>query len=295
MINLLLKRDVVETIIPNAAGAVTRVSTTAGAWSAYGEVISAADMTTLCPNGFILCGAYLYERLYSAVSGAGYSVCTHQIATGEAASEVPIAEDRTVGLLYEMTVGDGMMGYKASTLLFPPTFVPTGTRLAYRVSSNTATVQRGSIYLVGYKAGDWGLPLKYLKDSIAYMKGLEVQAKSAVCYPAQGTTTVATGNPAWADGAEIDFVASATSPTLITSVAAYGGASAVSAHAKICINGVVQSEVGLPCASSQIGAIAQSVLPRPLLVKTGERVSVILHGTIASKNVGISLQGFELK
>lgn len=298
MINLLLKRDVIETIIPTAGVAITRLSGVSGAWSAYGELISAANLT----YDFILCGAYLYERLFSASSGLSATCCTYQVATGEAGSEVPIAEDRTMMSLYEATVGDGMMSFRGSTLLFPPMLIPASTRLSYRNSSDSAVAQRGSLYLVGYKATDWGLPLTYLKDSIAYMKGLAVVAKGAVCYPALGKTTVTTGNPAWTDGAAVELVASATSPTLITGAHGVGVATATAglcAHAKICIGSVGNekdhSEVAFANAASQVGPLGASVLPRPLLVKTGERISVIAHGSVAAKNVGVSLQGFELK
>ncbi len=293
--NLLLKRDVIETVIPSAGVAITRVSGTAGAWSAYGELISAANLT----YDFILCGAYLYERLYSASSGLSQVVCTYQVATGAAGAEVPIAEDRTIMVLFELTVGDGMTAYQGSTFDFPPQLIPAGTRLSFRSSSNTATVQRGSMYLVGYKATDWGLPLSYLADNIAFMKGLRAQAKGAVCYPAQGVTTVTTGNPSWTNGNPVEFIASATSPTLITHVAGRGSESSLCVHPSVCIGAagseVAHSLVALPNAGAQLGPLGLSALMRPLFVRAGERVSVMTRGSTASKDVGISLRVSELK
>ena len=292
---LMLKRDIIEHIIPEDDWSVPFIS---GYGGSYGSEVQIIASTTF---PFILCGAYIYEHLWSDLTGANRTVLNIRVKTGPGGSAVPIAES-SMALMLQVISGTGLSirGLTGHTHRFAPTLIPTGTRLSVDASCTLAAsadvAVGGAIYLVGYDAREWALPLQYLRDQIAYMKGLMVQAQSTLTYPAPGTLSLTRGGT-WVYGTAVEFVASATSPLLITGAVA--GSSIVDDNAQLKIglgagNGTSHSKVGFPTGGSMPGPMGTADLIRPLFVLPGERVSARVACSAAGA-VNIGLRGIALK
>lgn len=296
-VDFLLKRDIIEQIIPEDARSQGGLSGVSDNWSAYFELITAANLT----YDFILCGAYSCEDYPTTTAGNFLTVTTIQIATGAADSEVPIAEGHVLATVLVAGTITGLAICTGRTIFFQPTFIPKSTRIACRASSNSTFAVYTYMYLVGYRASQFGLPLKYLSDQSGYIKGLKGVTKASCVYPSPGTINVTSGSPRWTYGSPVEFIASATNPILITGAIACQNTTQNGAQLKICLgsagNEVAHSKVGFAGISivSGGGPYGDSYLPRPLFVKPGERVSVILASYNANTAYPIALKGFELK
>jgi len=300
-VDFLAKRDIIEAIIPVDATSVNKTSGVSGAWGTYGILITAANMTTLFPGGFILCGAYVTEIF--ALTGAETmqsGVLNLQVSKGDAGSETPVAESH--GCLYvnpPQADEESAMGLTGRTHFFEPVLIPTGTRLAYRATSSVAKAFDLSVYIFGYDARYFGQPLKAM-DELRYIRGLCSPTKGATVWPVGALTAVTThATTAWLYGTAVNFEPHADSPLLITGLvgAAIVASNRVQAKIGIGAAGSEQwmSKVGLPCYLSTPGPLADCYLPRPLYVKIGEAVSVQIAGSIANTVTNIALKGFALK
>jgi len=305
-VDFLAKRDIIEAIIPIDAVAITRISGVGGAWSSYAILITAANMNTYFPGGFILCGAYVHEA-FTLAGGDGIQAgfLNLEVASGAAGGEVPIAESH--GML-ELAPGmnDSITGMTGRTHWFEPILVPTNTRLAYRVSTPAAKAVNASAYLFGYDARYFGQPLKAV-DELRYIRGLCSPTKGATVFPNLGGTAVTTHpTTAWLYGTAVAFdldIAGggtvAVTPLLITGLASYAVTISNRVQAKIGIGAAGSeqwmSKVGLALAVGYPGPLMDAYLPRPLYVKTGEAVSVQIAGSIANTVTNIALKGFALK
>lgn len=289
----LLKRDIVEVIIPVNTNPPAWTSGVSGAWTSWVQVISNTAVTF----PFILCGAHLTEGLSTTTTGSVLGHYTLQIGTGAAASEVVIAETSGIVLVSSTPQVDTTTYIiSGTTKWFEPVIIPGSTRIAARSSATSATGVSIALYLVGYNATTFGLPLRYIRDWQRYIKGLMAPTQGTVSYPSPGATSVTCNTFATGYGAWVEFIASASKPTLIVGLS--GGATSTSGRnqAQIGIGAasseVVHSKVGLAGRAVWPGPLASSYLPRPLFVKPGERVAV--NGTGAASTIDVSLMGFEL-
>jgi hypothetical protein len=298
-VDLLAKRDILETIIPSGAAATTKAAGVSGAWSTYSQIITAANLATLCPGGFILCGAYVQEYFACKASDGGQVAQWNlQVATGASTFEVPIAEgSNTLVASPSDATGDvALLGGR--TLFFEPVLIPASTRLAYRATTTSARAVLFGLYLFGYDARYFAQPLRAV-DELRYIRGLSSLAVGTLTYPSPGVTNVTTAGSNWGGnyGAAVQFIASAASPLLVVGMS--GGSSAGhSMQAQIGI-GAAGSEqwmsmVGLPDYIAAVGSVFDSYLARPLYAKTGEAVSVRVTG-IANHTTGVSLKVLALK
>jgi hypothetical protein len=297
-VDFLAKRDIIEQIIPSDATSVSRTSGVSGAWSAYGQIISAANLT----DPFILCGAYVYEAFAFVGDATVHTgLMNIQVAIGEAGSEVVVAESHGVLAADPADATAAVKVRTGRTHFFEPILIPANTRIAYRASSTDTVSFSTSLYLFGYDARYFAQPLKVV-DELRYIRGLCSPTRGATVWPSPGVTNVAGHNTvAWTYGTPVQFIASAATPLLITGLSAVAAIVSNRAQAKIGIGapGSEQwvSKVGLALQSLIAGPTMDCYLPRPLYVKTGEAVSVM----IASSNVsvasitGIALKGFALK
>jgi len=303
-VDLLAKRDIIETIIPVAGyPAIGRVSGVSGAWDAYGEIITAADLATLCPGGFILCGAYVLEafNLVAAdVDVAHIGQLNLQVCTGAAASEVLVAESNSVLVAYAtVTTATGLsvMTETGRTHFFEPKLIPASTRLSYRTSCSDSKLIRTGLYLFGYDARYFAQPLKAIEE-LRYIRGLCSPTQGAKVWPSPGATTVTSSTPAGTYGAAVVFEAHADSPLLITGLVGSNDVLSIHGHAQIGIganpNEQWMSMVGIPCIVNYF-SVGDCYLPRPLYVKTGEVVSVRIATSVATKHLHIGLKGYALK
>lgn len=295
MIDFLAKRDIIEQIIPSDAPNTVVTSGVSGAWSAYAQVIAAASLT----YPFILCGAYVYSYFsIVAADGTQVGMLNLQVATGEAASEVPIAEGHS-GLLLAPGANDSIGGLTGRTLFFEPILVPPTTRLSIRASASSTRALYNGVYLFGYDARYFAQPLK-VADELRYIRGLCSPTQGATVWPSPGGTNVTThATSGYVYGTPVQFIASAASPLLITGLFGYNSIGSNRIQAKIGIGAAGSeqwmSKVALPVWSVGPGPFCDCYLPRPLYVKTGEAVSVTIAGHVANKITAIALKGFALK
>lgn len=300
MIDLLAKRDIIETVIPNMAVATPRTAGVSGAWSAYTAAITAAALATLCPGGFILCGMYVFDyfQVANAAIGTQFALVSIQVATGAAGAEVPIAEGHGVlAIAPGATATDAIAIATGSTVFFEPQFIPASTRLAVRATNSSGQAVYLGVYLFGYDARYFGSPLKEVKE-LQYIRGLLAPTVGSVSYPSGAMTNVTGNASAWVYGAATQFIASAATDLLIVGMASVT-TTGKSAQAQIGIGAAGSeqwmSKVGLPVWSVAPGPVADSYLPRPLYVKQGEAVSVRVACNGVNIVIPIALKGFALK
>lgn len=295
-VDFLLKRAPIEKIIPEDTAIVAFNSGQSLSWSAWIQIISAANLT----YDFILCGAYAFTALQLGSSGSYATIINLQVGTGGVDSEIPIAESNDVLL----GGGTGNMTFvgMGETHFFEPVLIPAGTRIAVRATNSQAITIYGSLFLFGYLASEWGLPLKYLKDQIRYIKGLCSQTQGAACQPSPGGTNVTSGGSAYAYGSWTQFLATVSNPIMVTGALAGFNGSDVSLYgqAKIGIgspsNEVAMSKLAFPGRIGFPTPCGNSYLPRPLYVKSGESVSIQLGGVPGvSKSFPVALKYYNLK
>jgi len=288
---LLLKRDVLEQIYPADSSGITRLSGVSDAWSDYGQIIASL------PNDFILCGAYVYSRFSLTAEGTLVAMYSIRVAEGAGGSEVPLFEGQGVLGLAPGGTAQSIQGISGITILCQPQLVPSGQRLAYCASTNVATAVSLCIYLFGYNAAEWALPLSHLRDWNLFVKGLMAQTQGTKVY----NQTVVSGSTTWTYGTPVEYIASAANPLLIAGAAVVPGTVGAGENAQfqVCL-GASGSEVGksrfaAPAPTGALSPCGVGVLARPLFVKTGERVSVKVESKGATKNFLVGLQVYELK
>jgi hypothetical protein len=290
-IDFLLKRDVIEEIIPSNAAATSLNSGVSGAWSGWTEVTG----STTIP--FVLCGAYVMEIFQIMDQGAQSGVLNLQVGTGASGMEAAVAEAHGGLLLSPGGTAQAVTGLTGRTHFFEPRLIAAGTRIAVRASATTSVAVLLALYLFGYDASSFGLPLSYV-DHERYMKGLSSPAMGATCYPSPGLTAVTSGGALWAYGSWTQFIAAAPRPILITGLV--GAATAIHRAAQVKIgigppgSEAAMSKVGVPGRIGIPGPFGDCYLPRPLFVKPGERVAVQAAASAANLQVNIGLKGFEL-
>jgi len=161
-------------------------------------------------------------------------------------------------------------------LPFKPILIPAGTRVTARTASISG-IAAAAIYLTGYESHDY--PRVFYPDMPdLYAKGL-IGYRSRV-YP-DAATTVATSGAAWTMGAWAPLINPTPAPTLIRGLCStlhlsqtVGG---VQSQFEISVwNGaaeIIVGRVGVP--RNGLGpAGGWGLLPKPYMVKAGERVSV---------------------
>ncbi len=293
-IDCLPKRDISEVIIPPGAVSIGQNPGVSGAWSAYSQIIAAASLT----YPFVLCGAYVILAFVLTNQGTLAGQLNLQIATGAASSEVPIAEGHGGLLLAPGGTGQTVSAMTGFTVFFQPQLIPASTRIAMRSSTTSSVTTPISVYLFGYDARSFAPALNH-REALRYIQGLKPQTQGSYTWPSPGATAVTGGNPAWAYGAAVQYIASAASPLFITGLFGSALLAAIRAQVKIGI-GAAGSEqwmsmVGLPNTASTAGPFCDCWLPRPLLVKAGEAVSIAAATSTASQAINIALKGFALK
>ena len=298
-VDLLAKRDIIETLIPNMAAPTARQAGVSGAWSAYTAAITAAALATLCPGGFILCGMYLFDyfQVANAAVGTQFALLSVQVATGAIGAEVPIAEGHgALAIAPGATATDAVAIATGSTVFFEPQFIPASTRLAVRATNSSTQAVYLGIYLFGYDARYFGSPLKEVKE-LRYIRGLLAPTVGTVSYPSGAQTNVTSG-AMWVYGAPVQFIAAAATDLLIVGAASVTSTGkAAQAQIGVGAAGSEQwmSKLGLPVWSVALGPVADSYLPRPLYVKQGEAVSVQVAANGVNIVIPIALKGFALK
>jgi len=301
MIDFLAKRDIIEQIIPSDATSIGVVSGVSGAWSAYTELITAANLT----YPFILCGVYVYEYfLLKVVDGLQYGLMNIQVNQGAAGHEGDagnlLAEGHGLMMFYPGTTAtDNIQGYTGRTIFFEPILIPANTRISFRTSCSAAKAMRNGFYLFGYNATSFANPTQYIKE-LRYIRGLCPPSQGSQVWPSPGLTTVITdATTSWVYGSPVQFIASAANPILITGIVGLNTTANNPIQAQIGIGAagseIWMSKVGMPGFSTSAAPLGDCYLARPLFVKTGEAVSVKIAGTQHSNSLGMALKGFNLK
>lgn len=290
-VDSILKRDIPEEIIPNDASAKTLNSGTSGSWSAWGQIAASTSMP------FVLCGVYTMEIFQLTTQGTQSGVLSLQIGTGGAGAEQVVGEGHGGLLLAPGGTSQAVTGLKGQTMFFEPILIPSGTRLSVRATNTTTVAVLLGIYLFGYDASKFGLPLSYVREE-RYVKGLCAPAQGAVCYPSGSLTPVTSGAGVFVYGSWTQFIASASRPTLITGLVGATTTLHRSFQAKIGIGAagseVAMSKLGLPGRLGIPGPLCDAYLPRPLFVKAGERVAVQIAAAASSQTLNTGLKGFEV-
>jgi hypothetical protein len=290
-VDFLLKRDIIEEIVPNLASATPLITGAAGAWGAWEEITAGLAFP------FILCGLYVMEYFNLAAAGTAGALINIQIGTGAGGAEVVRSESH--GNIVLALGKIGTYGLTGRTHFVEPVVIPAGTRIAVRGSCTSAIAAGASVYLFGYDARYFGLPLSYLGNAARYIRGLESKIQGAQTWPSPGGTAVASGAaPVWTWGAWVQFIAAAANPIIITGIAAYELTAAnPSMQAQIGI-GAPGAEIAMSKAgiANRLGffPFGDSYLPRPLFVKTGESVSVRVAASAALTTFQVGLKGFNL-
>jgi len=226
------------------------------AWPASWSQIVASTSTP-----FVLCGAYL---LWNAFAAGGTSLAIDyaqfQIGIGTLSNEVPIAHaafGASVQNPSPNTVNIILATLK--NILFQPTFIPTGTRIAVRGShSGAATLHQNSIYLVGYNATTFSLPL-LAPESIRYIKGLKGVTLGTNVSPSLATTTV-TSAAFTTYGSWTEILASAANDLLIRGVMA----------SRVEVGASCQIKIGIGSTNNEV-EMAKVAAAKAAAGKTGSK------------------------
>lgn len=294
-VDLMPKRNFIETVLPVLAGPVYPNAGVGGAWGAWVQVIPAAGAGSIA-FPFVLHGAYLTEQFTLFTISTNVAEYHFQVGIGAAGFEVPIAQGAAnlVGILSFVFAANATI-IATKTMWFEPVVVPAGTRIAVRAWGSAAIAIQFGTFLVGYDASNYELPAELMsRPHERYIKGISSPVQGANCYPNPASTPIVpAAAPAW--GVWTVWIAAAANDILMTGVASVE--SAIGSYAQVQIGigpaaaEVAGAQVGL--AGRTFGPVGASYLPRPLFVKQGERVA--LRAMSPTAILDMVLMGHEVK
>ena len=268
-----------EIILPTLVNGPT-LNVGVGAWPAGWTTLVAVTA-----NDYILCGAHVTYRITSGGLAAPGQQGQIRIGVGAAAAEVPIAQASFAAgnIIVPQGTPDTIFLQQTVFAPFKPVLVPAGSRLSGH-GCQVRIMDAFALYMTGYESWDHVTPYYSELDAITYAKGV-VGVRSMV-YPDAGSTAVFTGNPAWTFGAYVPFIAVTAVPTIIRGIIA-------TPYAMPITGTHVQYDIGVGGAGSEVvvgrtglcvptfGAPGgEGLLPRPYIVKEGERVAIRNAGGI---------------
>lgn len=271
-----------EIIQPTLAASAVMVPGGVGAWPAVWTQLVAA-----LPTAYVLCGADVDWRF----SGQPILLPTPQgqvqFGTGVAGFETIVAQGLwgTGILVIVQGTPDVLFLQKSDYMPFKPVLIPAGTRVAVRAMA-TVNVQFVAAYGVGYDPAAYdplfpyynGLPELYIKGLIGTRSNVYPDANFNIC-----TSVVGWGVPiAWTV-----FINPTIVPTLIRGACATMAAPSVvgaQGQMEVAVGGagseVIVGRMSFPRpGTGAAGGI--SYLPRPYLVKPGERVTCRMYASSA--------------
>lgn len=274
-----------EVVEPDGASPAAQNPGVSWAWSTWAQMTAGLSYPLLLTHLSVSATFY-----YTAAVSSTFEPVQIQIGTGAAGSETGIGEIGTS--FFVLLSGTTPSVYLQTSSNFPvtPTIIPANTRIAIRSTERYSAVLFAlSYYLYGYNATKYSLPL-YFRDLTQIeqlLKGL--RTKKARITPLAGVSPyIISGAGAWVLGSWVQIIASADKDLLVTGLV----------HTPTTVSRWSQYQIGVGAVGSEqamstIGisggtgsGVGAYYLPRPLLVKKGESVSV------RSKSSGSSIYSY---
>jgi len=291
---MLPRRDTLnlEMVVPDNAVAVIVNPGASWAWSSWVQVTAGISSPLLLTHLI----AQIMLNVVAAVSPTVFEPLHIQIGKGAAGSEEVIGELGFCCGMYVSATATVILG-NAINLPLTPTIVPANTRLAVRATEQSATVYYQLVcYLYGYDATKFSLPLYFrqMREIEQLLKGLKTKLPRIV--PLASLSAYITSGATWTWGSWVKIISSADKDILIVGVVHTPISSLTQYQIQIGIGaaGSEQAMSTVGCPGASLSGVGTYYLPRPLLVKKDERVSVRNKASGASRQSTVNLLYYEL-